>query len=369
MSDIEEAYRTLGLKMGASIKEVREAHRDLCLVWDASRFDDNPQVQKKALDQLGRIDEAFQTLRADHGGTAKIEGETGQRPPLEEDAVQPTDRAGNSDQGAPSLYEEIFQGKKDETQRRIPIGWIIAVMMGLVVAVIYLGGPADEDEVEGPPSAPAIEEPLEMEGPIENAGSRPGDLPSDPLHFDGQSDLTEAMVETTSDGIEPAGSSPGSPADTPLKGEADSDPLPENASVVDTAKTEVPVVEPEELEPNTRPVLEREELNLVDEATEPTGQEVLEDEGSNRAVEILKEKSVLARQLMEGEGVLDLSFQEWKTVRRNAPEFWIDVVTYRTTDQGELHLIWSVNIDTGVVRALSQAARDVEPAPLPDPEC
>ena len=368
MSNIEEAYRTLGLEMGASIQEVREAHRDLCLVWDASRFDDNPQVQKKALDQLSRIEEAFQTLRADHGGAAKIEGETGQRPPLEEAAAQPTDKAGNSETGAPSLYEEIFRGRKDEAKRRIPVGIIVALVMVLVVIVIYLGGPADEGEVEGSLSAPAIEEPLEMEGPIENADSGPGDLPSDPLHFDGQSDLTEAMVETTSVGIEPAGSPPGSPADTPLKGEADSDPLPENASVVDTAKPEVPVVEPEELEPNTRPVLERGELNLVDETMEPTGQEVLEDEGSNQAVEILKEKSVLARQLIEGEGVLDLSFQEWKTVRRNAPEFWIDVVTYRTTDQGELHLIWSVNIDTGVVRPLSQAARDVEPGPL-DPEC
>ena len=101
----------------------------------------------------------------------------------------------------------------------------------------------------------------------------------------------------------------------------------------------------------------------------PADEDFEEDEDSNKAFEILKEKSASARQFIEGGGVPDFSYQEWKTIRRNGPEFWIHVIAQRTTERGELHLIWSVNTETGVVRPLSQAARDLESAPLPEPEC
>jgi hypothetical protein len=366
MNDIEEAYRILVLERGASMKEVREAHRDLCLVWDSSRFKDNPQMQKKAHDQLGRIDEAFETLRIDHGGAPKIKGETGQEPPSEKDRAQPPDQTESSEEGAPSLYEEIFRGEQDQTQRRIPIGWIIAVVMVLVVAVIYLGGPADGDEVEASPSAPALEGPHEMEGPIQNAASGPGDLTSRQPQPDGPSGPASSPVQTTSDPIQSAGSSSEPPTDPPVKAETDSQPLSPSSSAVDAGEPVVPVVGPREPEPNNRPVLERDTLSSTDQTEEPSAQEAQQDEGSEEAFEILKEKSVIARRLIEGEGVPDLSYQEWKTVRGNAPEFWIDVITRRTTDGGELHLIWSVNTDTGVVQPLSQAARDAETGPLPD---
>ena len=363
MSDIEKAYTTLGLEPGASIKEVREAHRDLCLVWDASRFDDNSQIQKKALDQLGRIDEAFETLRAFHGGSAKTEGEKASSPLLEKGEVQPADQAENSRPGAPSLYEEIFRGRADKTPKRLLVGVIIASVMVLVVLVIYLGGPADGDEAEGSQSVPAIEVPLEMEGPLENAVSGPGDLPSNPFQ---PGDPPGSTIETAGEPGEPARLSSVSPPVTPLKDETDSQLLPRISSAVEALpQKEVPVVEPQDPEPGNKPVLQRETLNLVEETPEPAGQEVEEDEASILALEILKENSEIARQLIEGGGVLDLSYQEWKTVRRNAPEFWIDVITQRTMGRGELHLIWTVNTETGVVSPLSQAARDVEPDPLP----
>jgi len=361
MSDIEKAYRTLGLETGASIKGVREAHRDLCLVWDASRFDDNPQIQKKALDQLGRIDEAFERLRVHHGGAAKPERTTASRPPLEKGAGQPADQAQKSQPGAPSLYEEIFQGKQDETGRRLPVGIIIAAIAVLVVLVICLGGPADQDEAEGSQIVPAIEEALTMDGPMENFSSESGDSPSA-----ADSDLDREPVELAQDSDPPDGSSSQFQNDAPVEIGTDSQPSPRESSRVENVEPEeVPVVEPAPPEPSNKPVLQRDPLNLVEETQEPAGQEVGEDEASNQALEILKGKSVVVRQLIEGEGVPGLSYQEWKTVRHNPPEFWIDVVTQQTTDSGELHLIWSVNTETGGVSPLSQAARDVEPDPLP----
>jgi|GEM_PF-1612974 hypothetical protein len=364
INDVEEAYKTLGLATGASIKEVREAHRDLCLVWDASRFDDNPQVQKKALDQQARIDEAFQTLRSHHGGVPKGEGEMTRLPPSEKDPVQPIEEVENSEQGAPSLYEEIFRGKTDKTTQRLPVGGIVAAIVVLVVIVGYLSLSDDEDELPRPPSDQAFE----MEGSVDSTGAASGDHPLGAPPPDGEADLVEATGESGQEANQPASPLSERLVDTQPQGVNESHPLPQTSSAVDAVKLEVPVVEPEDPGPSTRPVLERGELNLVDEATEPTGQENQEDDGSRRAVEILKENSGIARKLIEGGGVADLGFQDWKTVRHNEPEFWIDVVAHRSTDMGELHLIWSVNTETGEVKPLSQAARDVESDPL-DPEC
>ena len=68
----------------------------------------------------------------------------------------------------------------------------------------------------------------------------------------------------------------------------------------------------------------------------------------------------MAQKLIEGELQVDLNYQEWKMVRAREPEFWIDLIAKRSSDQGELHLIWSVNAETGVVTPMSQAARDLD---------
>ena len=81
---------------------------------------------------------------------------------------------------------------------------------------------------------------------------------------------------------------------------------------------------------------------------------------TKRAFELLKDKSVVAQMLIEGELQEDLDYQEWKMVRAREPEFWIDLIAQRSSDQGELHLIWSVNAETGVVTPMSQAARDLD---------
>jgi DnaJ domain len=58
-----QAYRTLGLKPGASHDEVRQAHRDLAQVWHPDRFAGNERLRQKADRNLQRINEAFAQLR------------------------------------------------------------------------------------------------------------------------------------------------------------------------------------------------------------------------------------------------------------------------------------------------------------------
>ena len=58
--------------------------------------------------------------------------------------------------------------------------------------------------------------------------------------------------------------------------------------------------------------------------------------------------------------VSKFQFQDWQPVKSNAPEFWIDVILARDSDGGqeEVHMVWSVNMESGLITALSQAARD-----------
>lgn len=82
-------------------------------------------------------------------------------------------------------------------------------------------------------------------------------------------------------------------------------------------------------------------------------------EGANAAYELLLSKSDLAKRLTSG-GLSGLEFKEWKPVRNDPPEFWVDLVAVRTQTGQEAHFIWSVHTENDTVRALSQDARDLE---------
>ncbi|MCH8320994.1 MAG: J domain-containing protein, partial [Acidobacteria bacterium] len=75
MSDIKQAYRTLGLETDASFKEVMEAHRDCAVVWDPKRHQDNPRLHRKATENLSRLNQAFQLIRDHHRGAQSGPGE------------------------------------------------------------------------------------------------------------------------------------------------------------------------------------------------------------------------------------------------------------------------------------------------------
>jgi hypothetical protein len=61
-SDIERAYKVLGLHPGASPDEVKRAYRDLAQVWHPDRFAHNSRLQQKAQQNFRRINEAFKRL-------------------------------------------------------------------------------------------------------------------------------------------------------------------------------------------------------------------------------------------------------------------------------------------------------------------
>jgi len=254
-----------------------------------------------------------------------------------------------------SLYDEIFSERAAEAKRRMPIGTIVVSVLVLMIVLIYWSGPVGKDQT----SNSARQTPQGTEGLLEveiknGSVGVPSREPSvaEPIGASG------AAVEKALDISPPASSSSGPPIVPRLKKESASPPAPKS-SPVDAPRREAPVVEQSTPEPGNKPVLQRTTPASNQEAQSPAPEEVQEDEGAQIAFEMLKDKSVAAQKLIGGELQENLNYQEWETVRAREPEFLIDLIAQRATDSGELHLIWSVNTETGVVIPMSQAARDL----------
>jgi len=52
MNHIDRCYEILGLQPGASLEQVKQAYRDLAMVWHPDRFSHNPRLQEKAQEEL-----------------------------------------------------------------------------------------------------------------------------------------------------------------------------------------------------------------------------------------------------------------------------------------------------------------------------
>ena len=59
---LDDAHRVLGLRLGATHAEIRQAYHDLVRVWHPDRFQADGRLQKVAAEQLRRINEAYALL-------------------------------------------------------------------------------------------------------------------------------------------------------------------------------------------------------------------------------------------------------------------------------------------------------------------
>lgn len=65
MNNIDQCYEILKLKPGASPEEVKQAYRDLAMVWHPDRFPaDNPRLKEKAQEELKRIIQAYEVVKS-----------------------------------------------------------------------------------------------------------------------------------------------------------------------------------------------------------------------------------------------------------------------------------------------------------------
>ncbi len=335
MSDIKQAYRILGLESDASFKQVMEAHRDLAVVWDPRPHENNPRLHRKTTENLSRVNKAFQLIRDHHLG-AQIEPE--------EELEEPVEQAGaESEERESSLYQEIFSDRAAEAKRRMPIGKIVVAVLALMIVLTYWSGSREGDQT----SNSAEQTPQGTKGLLEvEIKNGSVEIPSQ----------EPSAAEPIGESALPASSS-SEPLIVPRLKKESAPPVP--PSPADAPRRETPVVEQNTSEPGNRPVLQRTTPASHPEVESPTSTEVQEKDRSQEAFQMLKDKSVVAQRLIEGELQDDLNFQEWTTVRVREPEFWIDLIAQQSSGQGKVHLVFSVNTETGVVIPMSQAARDL----------
>jgi hypothetical protein len=68
VDELNKYYELLGVRPGASIQELKTAHRDMAKVWHPDRFAHDPRLQQKAQEKLKEINEAYDQLSAARTG-------------------------------------------------------------------------------------------------------------------------------------------------------------------------------------------------------------------------------------------------------------------------------------------------------------
>ncbi len=113
--ELERCFELLGVKPGASVAELKAAHRDMAKVWHPDRFGYDPRLQQKAQEKLKEINEAFDIL---------ISGKVPrpQSPPRYEQEWKPTNPA------APAVRH---------TETRRSSRWQFAALPVLIFIVVF----------------------------------------------------------------------------------------------------------------------------------------------------------------------------------------------------------------------------------------
>lgn len=356
MEDVEQAYGTLGLKPGASLKEVFEAHEDLLALWDPDRLADRPRLRVKAPEQIREINAAYHILMEHLGPALRA---TPRRTP--EPAPSPRERqgdlspaAGLPSSAAPrkssiSLFDEVFSERAPKRSIRIPI-WVVVVAVivtGLLMAYLTQS-PARREERPG--SSPGARLPGSA-GPIEEFAVSPDSGEARVgTEAQGKPSLTAPEQEISQGGE----TGPAAAVSAPKIQIAGSAEAPKKTADSSSTKRK------------SRPVLDRDEVIPSGKAAFPDQvPPETADRPSDAAVaayRTLREKSDGARKLVNGEYNI-LQFVEWKVVQEGSSEILIDLTAHRSGGGSLTHFIWSVNPKTGTVKPMSQAARNLEADP------
>lgn len=367
MTEIEQAYQTLDLKPGASIKEIVEARDDLLVLWDPDRLKSHPRLRSKAAVKIREIHGAYQVLMQDPGqGEAgpgpEAPSDLSSAPALGSEAVPAADTSVRGVGGSASLFDEVFRDRKSEKRRRLPLGPILAgavVVLSAVLILLLIGGGDSPPEPE--PASQSIPE---------AAAPTPPESPGTPVDSGAETAVDSGPGKAVESGPDKAAAvSPPPPQREIATAPKAPVPTPPEPAVSAPSQPEKPKpVRPPR--PGGRPVLVRESGQAEPPAAAPTPEpepkpaneeaDKKKLEEAENAYKTLVSGSKAAQRLVEGQ-VPSFHFTEWSIAGRRGTELLVDMIAEQFAGE-PIHFIWGVDTATGKVRALSQAARDLERA-------
>ena len=159
----EQALKALELHADASFQEIKQAYRDLALVWHPDRFANSTRLQAKASERLKEINTAYAVLRSYDAGPSRAHEpktkHTGPKHSASETKQSGTQRqrsrTKNRSATSPAEHSESQASKKHEQSARRPLTrarfaglLFVAVIAGLLLS--FSGGPRPEDQASAP---------------------------------------------------------------------------------------------------------------------------------------------------------------------------------------------------------------------------
>ena len=135
----EQALKALELHAGASFQEIKQAYRDLALVWHPDRFARSTRLQEKASERLKEINIAYDVLRSDADGPSRAHepgpkhagSKHGASGP--EQSGTPGQRSRPKNRGAASAEQTKSQRNEDAHQPLHRVWVVFAVLLFFAV--------------------------------------------------------------------------------------------------------------------------------------------------------------------------------------------------------------------------------------------
>ncbi len=131
------ALQELGLAAGATLVEVKAAHKMLVKVWHPDRFQSDPKLKQAAEAKLMAINRAFSDLTSEeYKGGERYRGAGGCKGGASQGAVSGESAEGTT-AAAPAMPEST-EGQVRERESRVSQGWVMGFGLGLVYRLLVL---------------------------------------------------------------------------------------------------------------------------------------------------------------------------------------------------------------------------------------
>jgi hypothetical protein len=342
--DRKRAFQILGLPEGSPLDRAEAAYRKLADQWRPERVNDDPALRADAVQKLQLLKEALNVIRLEAGAAtdgSNLYGQIygGRKPKREGPPARQRDK--------PSLLDETFSRSGPRPWKFLIFGIAAAVAFGLLLLILF---PGAERAVE---AEPELEVAQQAELDLE-AESVP--LPEEPAPDDAPNQA-DARVETPVRGVPATATAPPEEPRLPSQPErlqGDRPRLVRDEIAGTTASKSPGIQPPQEAEPQRSGSAPSTPEAETEAAVPPEP-----DPEAEAAFQLLTDRAESALRLHAGL-LDDLEFLHWQVVSRTGSN-WMIGLSARNQETGrEEQFVWSVDTKQRQVRALSQAARDLE---------
>lgn len=262
---------------------------------------------------------------------------------------------------AASLLDDTLSDKRRKTNWKTPI-WISGVVIAASLLTVYFIGADQPGEAsiagrdDAARNAELLEKLVVEAKTAETDNTAGGGMQAEPIREETSTEASGNLAANNTllkdRDVALRESRPGPAAGKPAQAEAVPAPKQEDSSHPEAEASPRPENFPQLIRD-----VPREEA--AETAAAPVEDPLPQDNRKQEAFSYLENNSPVAGKLING-GYGNLAYSGWKVIRETDQEIWIDIEAAWSSGGPSIHHIWSVDIPNKQVKALSQAARNLE---------